>query len=106
MLPQLLEQLPTPLRLPLTTMHQFHGTHWRKPHHETLQVRGIKDALRLELQQDYEDTLVNPYVAAERGYVDAVIPPSHTRGYIATALRLLERKVTHTPPKKHGNIPL
>ena len=41
------------------------------------------DALRLELQQDYEDTLVNPYVAAERGYVDAVIPPSHTRGYIA-----------------------
>ena len=31
--------------------------------------------------------LVNPYVAAERGYVDAVIPPSHTRGYIATALR-------------------
>ncbi len=41
------------------------------------------DALRLELQQDYEDTLVNPYIAAERGFVDAVIPPSHTRGYIA-----------------------
>ena len=51
------------------------------------------DALRLELQQDYEDTLVNPYIAAERGYVDAVIPPSHTRGYVATALRLLERKI-------------
>ncbi|PRC53905.1 methylmalonyl-CoA carboxyltransferase, partial [Mycobacterium sp. ITM-2017-0098] len=33
------------------------------------------DALRLQLQQTYEDTLVNPYVAAERGYVDAVIPP-------------------------------
>ena len=49
------------------------------------------DELRLELQQEYEDTLVNPYVAAERGYVDAVIPPSHTRGQIATA---------------HGNIPL
>ena len=64
------------------------------------------DALRLQLQQDYEDTLVNPYVAAERGYVDAVIPPSHTRGYIATALRLLERKLTQIPPKKHGNIPL
>ena len=64
------------------------------------------DALRLELQQDYEDTLVNPYIAAERGYVDAVIPPSHTRGYVATALRLLERKVTQMPPKKHGNIPL
>jgi propionyl-CoA carboxylase beta chain len=64
------------------------------------------DALRLELQQDYEDTLVNPYIAAERGYVDAVIPPSHTRGYVATALRLLERKVVQIPPKKHGNIPL
>ncbi len=62
--------------------------------------------LRLELQQDYEDTLVNPYIAAERGYVDAVIPPSHTRGYVATALRLLERKITQIPPKKHGNIPL
>ncbi|HUE34560.1 MAG TPA: acyl-CoA carboxylase subunit beta, partial [Mycobacterium sp.] len=64
------------------------------------------DELRLQLQQEYEDTLVNPYVAAERGYVDAVIPPSHTRGYIGTALRLLERKISHLPPKKHGNIPL
>jgi propionyl-CoA carboxylase beta chain len=64
------------------------------------------DSLRLELQQDYEDTLVNPYIAAERGYVDAVIPPSHTRGYVAAALRLLERKVVQLPPKKHGNIPL
>src|SRR5882757_6401606 len=64
------------------------------------------DALRLQLQQEYEDTLVNPYVAAERGYVDAVIPPSHTRGYVGTALRLLERKIAQLPPKKHGNIPL
>jgi propionyl-CoA carboxylase beta chain len=64
------------------------------------------EALRLDLQRDYEDTLVNPYVAAERGYLDAVIPPSHTRGYIATSLRLLERKIVQTPPKKHGNIPL
>ncbi|HTM86316.1 MAG TPA: acyl-CoA carboxylase subunit beta [Mycobacterium sp.] len=64
------------------------------------------DALRLELQQEYEDTLVNPYIAAERGYVDAVIPPSHTRGYVANSLRLLERKIVQLPPKKHGNIPL
>lgn len=64
------------------------------------------DALRLELQNEYEDTLVNPYVAAERGYVDAVIPPSHTRGQIVSALRLLERKMVSLPPKKHGNIPL
>ncbi|OZE97637.1 methylmalonyl-CoA carboxyltransferase [Rhodococcus sp. 15-1154-1] len=64
------------------------------------------DALRLKLQQEYEDTLVNPYVAAERGYLDAVIPPSHTRGQIVSALRLLERKQVTLPPKKHGNIPL
>ncbi|MBX5485556.1 MAG: acyl-CoA carboxylase subunit beta, partial [Mycolicibacterium hassiacum] len=47
------------------------------------------EALRLKLQKEYEDTLVNPYIAAERGFIDAVIPPSHTRGYVATALRLL-----------------
>ncbi len=64
------------------------------------------DALRLRLQQEYEDTLCNPYVAAERGYVDAVIPPSHTRGHVARALRLLRDKRETLPPKKHGNIPL
>lgn len=64
------------------------------------------DALRARLQQEYEDTLCNPYVAAERGYVDAVIPPSHTRGHVARALRLLRDKRETLPPKKHGNIPL
>jgi propionyl-CoA carboxylase beta chain len=64
------------------------------------------DALRTRLQQEYEDTLCNPYVAAERGYVDAVVPPSHTRGHIARSLRLLRDKRETLPPKKHGNIPL
>ncbi len=64
------------------------------------------DALRAQLQQEYEDTLVNPYVGAERGYVDAVIPPSHTRGHVARALRMLDSKRETLPPKKHGNIPL
>ncbi|GAB3468300.1 acyl-CoA carboxylase subunit beta [Actinophytocola sediminis] len=64
------------------------------------------DALRARLQQEYEDALDNPYVAAERGYVDAVIPPSHTRGHLARALRLLRDKRETLPPKKHGNIPL
>ncbi|MPY77456.1 MAG: methylmalonyl-CoA carboxyltransferase [Actinophytocola sp.] len=64
------------------------------------------EKLRAELIQDYEDTLCNPYVAAERGYVDSVIPPSHTRGYIARALRILGDKRENQPPKKHGNIPL
>ena len=64
------------------------------------------DSLRAELQQEYEDTLVNPYIGAERGYVDAVIPPSHTRGQVARALRMLDSKRQTLPPKKHGNIPL
>ncbi|MFL6145781.1 MAG: acyl-CoA carboxylase subunit beta [Labedaea sp.] len=64
------------------------------------------DALRARLQQEYEDMLCNPYMAAERGYVDSVIPPSYTRGYVARALRLLRDKRETLPPKKHGNIPL
>jgi propionyl-CoA carboxylase beta chain len=82
------------------------GFVYRKQLSEAAKEGKDVDALRLELQQEYEDHLVNPYLAAERGYVDAVIPPSHTRGYIGAALRLLERKIAQTPPKKHGNIPL
>ncbi|HKR49064.1 MAG TPA: acyl-CoA carboxylase subunit beta [Pseudonocardiaceae bacterium] len=64
------------------------------------------DALRAQRQQEYEDTLLNPYVAADRGYVDAVIPPSHTRPHITRALSMLQDKRQTLPPKKHGNIPL
>jgi len=64
------------------------------------------DALRAELIQEYEDTLLNPYAAAERGYVDSVIVPAHTRGHVARALTLLRDKRESLPPKKHGNIPL
>jgi len=63
-------------------------------------------ALRAELIQEYEDTLANPYVAAERGYVDSVIDPSETRVQIVRALRTLRTKRQSLPPKKHGNIPL
>jgi propionyl-CoA carboxylase beta chain len=63
-------------------------------------------ALRAELIEEYEDTLANPYIAAERGYVDAVIAPSTTRVQIARALRTLRTKRESLPPKKHGNIPL
>jgi len=64
------------------------------------------DQLRAELLQEYEDTLLNPYAAAERGYVDSVIVPAHTRGHVARALSLLRNKRESLPPKKHGNIPL
>ncbi|SDU87370.1 acyl-CoA carboxylase subunit beta [Jiangella alkaliphila] len=61
---------------------------------------------RAQLVTEYEDTLANPYVAAERGYVDAVIEPSRTRVAVTQALRALRTKRETLPPKKHGNIPL
>ncbi len=64
------------------------------------------EARRRELVSEYEDALANPYIAAERGYVDSVIPPSLTRTYIVRALRTLRTKRASLPPKKHGNIPL
>jgi propionyl-CoA carboxylase beta chain len=61
---------------------------------------------RQQLITEYEDHLANPYVAAERGYIDAVVKPSETRSEIIRALRLLRTKRDTLPPKKHGNIPL
>jgi propionyl-CoA carboxylase beta chain len=63
-------------------------------------------ALRAQFVTDYEDTLANPYVAAERGYIDTVISPSNTRMNVTRALRALRNKRESLPPKKHGNIPL
>ncbi len=67
---------------------------------------GAADSLRNEKIAEYEDTLANPYIAAERGYVDAVIRPAQTRPAITRALRTLRTKRQTLPPKKHGNIPL
>ena len=75
-------------------------------HRADLAAAEDKDARRAELIQAYEDTLLNPYVAAERGYVDAVVLPSETRQHIVKGLRALRNKREVLPPKKHGNIPL
>jgi propionyl-CoA carboxylase beta chain len=64
------------------------------------------ESRRRELITQYEDALANPYIAAERGYVDSVIPPSYTRSTVVKALRALRTKRASRPPKKHGNIPL
>jgi propionyl-CoA carboxylase beta chain len=64
------------------------------------------EARRAQLITEYEDTLANPYLAAERGYIDAVIAPHETRSEIVRSLRLLRNKRETLPPKKHGNIPL
>jgi propionyl-CoA carboxylase beta chain len=64
------------------------------------------DEARARFMTEYEDTFATPYIAAERGFVDAVIEPSQTRQEVAKALRLLRTKRETLPPKKHGNIPL
>ncbi|WP_037683997.1 acyl-CoA carboxylase subunit beta [Streptomyces griseus] len=64
------------------------------------------EVVRARLIQEYEDTLLNPYVAAERGYIDAVVMPSDTRHHVVRGLRQLRTKRESLPPKKHGNIPL
>jgi len=61
---------------------------------------------RLARVEEFRDRFANPYVAAERGYLDAVIRPRDTRRKLIQALGMLENKRDKNPPKKHGNIPL
>ena len=64
------------------------------------------EALRAEKVASFRDKFANPYIAAERGWVDAVIRPRDTRRKLIKALLALDTKVDKNPPKKHGNIPL
>ena len=70
-----------------------------------LQRRATPDE-REAFEADYSERLLNPYVAAERGYVDAVIEPAETRAEIAAALAMLEDKREELRYRKHGNTPL
>src|SRR5271170_3674433 len=65
-----------------------------------------REALRQEKIAEFRDRFANPFVAAERGYIDAIIEPAETRPRVITALRALENKKDVNPKKKHGNIPL
>ena len=64
------------------------------------------EAVRKQKVQEFRERFANPYIAAERGYIDAVIEPRSTRPKLISALRLLENKRDTMPRKKHGNIPL
>jgi len=61
---------------------------------------------RAAFEADYTERLLNPYVAAERGYVDDVIEPSRSRPILCDALATALTKRERRPPRKHGNIPL
>jgi propionyl-CoA carboxylase beta chain len=72
------------------------------------ELSGASDpeAKRTELVKDYNESLANPYLAAERGTIDTVIEPSQSRAYITKAFRTLKTKRDVLPARKHGNIPL
>ncbi|HXM94671.1 MAG TPA: acyl-CoA carboxylase subunit beta [Candidatus Dormibacteraeota bacterium] len=65
-----------------------------------------REKLRREKIAEFRERFANPFIAAERGYIDAVIEPADTRARVITSLRALENKRDVNPRKKHGNIPL
>jgi len=65
-----------------------------------------REEMRQQKIEEFRERLANPYVAADRGFVDAVIQPRETRKKLIHALEMLETKRDKNPPKKHGNIPL
>jgi len=65
-----------------------------------------RDAVRARLTDEYRREFLNPYLAAERGYVDDVIDPAETRARLIAGLRILSSKRDERPARKHGNIPL
>jgi propionyl-CoA carboxylase beta chain len=72
-----------------------------------LEEAGVRAAaVRAEKVGEYREKFSNPYIAAERGFIDAIIEPRRTRAEIVRALRQLSAKRAALPPKKHGNIPL
>jgi acetyl-CoA carboxylase carboxyltransferase component len=75
-------------------------------HRKEIQEAEDKEAKRREKIKEYEDLFSNPYCAASRGFVDAVIVPSETRPRLIDALEVLCNKRELRPPKKHGNIPV
>jgi methylmalonyl-CoA decarboxylase subunit alpha len=71
-----------------------------------IQESGDPPAERARLEQEYRERFINPYYAAEAGYVDDVIEPRETRAKIIISLAALRDKYTAPPPRKHGNIPV
>jgi len=66
--------------------------------------RGAED--RADKVAEYKEKFANPYIAAERGYIDEIIEPRFTRRKLITAFAMLQNKRDKNPPRKHGNIPL
>ena len=70
------------------------------------EISDKDESYRAEKVAEFQDKFANPYIAAERGFIDEVIEPKFTRPKLIRALSLLKNKRESNPPKKHGNIPL
>ena len=75
-------------------------------HRKEIKAADDPVAKRQEKISTYEDLFSNPYCAARRGYIDAVIAPRETRRRLIDALEVMSTKREMRPPKKHGNIPV
>jgi propionyl-CoA carboxylase beta chain len=75
---------------------------WRRE----IEAAEDSEALLEQRVEEFRERFANPYVAAERGYVDAVVDPADTRPILIAGLRALVSKRAANPPRKHGNIPL
>ena len=73
---------------------------------ELKQAGDELDEVRGKHVEAYQEKFANPWIAAERGYIDEVIEPARTRGKLIAGLRVLGNKRDQNPPRKHGNIPL
>ena len=75
-------------------------------HRSELKHATDRASLEEEFTRDYRERFSNPYIAAERGYIDEVIYPQETRERLIKGLEMLRNKVQTNPRKKHGNLPL
>jgi acetyl-CoA carboxylase carboxyltransferase component len=71
-----------------------------------LQKAADPEAQRRAKAQEFREKFANPYIAADRGFIDEVIRPRDTRAKIISGLAMTRNKRDSNPPKKHGNIPL
>ena len=69
-------------------------------------MSNLEDRVYARNENPYAEKFANPYIAAERGFIDNVIAPNETRATLIRGLRMLKNKVSTNPKKKHGNIPL
>jgi propionyl-CoA carboxylase beta chain len=75
-------------------------------HRRELTQAAEPDAFRAQKVAEFREKFANPYVAADRGFIDEVIEPRMTRRRIIRGLEMAATKRDRNPPKKHGNIPL